>query len=157
MQREKTHAEAHGISEVLALFARTLFGRLVRTARRLGTDDGEAGAITFVQRFGSALQLNVHFHLLCAEGVFTNDGTFVPTPPPDDLDVQRLLETFLHRLRALLQRRGLEPLDALPDDALEVLQLQSSRLRLPNAAHPLRRRLCLTPRCARPSPPCPSP
>jgi hypothetical protein len=28
------------------------------------------GGITFIQRAGSALQLNVHFHTLCPEGVF---------------------------------------------------------------------------------------
>ena len=71
------------------------------------------GSVTFVQRFGSALQLNVHFHLLAPEGVFTADGAFVPLPPPDDEDVRALLEASLHRLHALLDRWDLEALGAL--------------------------------------------
>lgn len=34
-------------------------------------------AITFVQRFGSALQLNVHFHVLVLDGAFDDDGVDV--------------------------------------------------------------------------------
>jgi len=30
----------------------------------------EAGAVTLIQRFGSALNLNVHFHMLFLDGVY---------------------------------------------------------------------------------------
>jgi hypothetical protein len=89
------------------------------------------GSVTFVQRFGSALQLNVHFHLLAPEGVFTAAGAFVPLPPPDDEDVRALLEASLHRLQALLDRWDLKALGALPQDALEALYLSSARARPP--------------------------
>jgi hypothetical protein len=63
------------------------------------------GAITFVQRFGSALQLNVHFHVLVPDGAFdahcarerselakfpvpTDDGVFVADEAPNDDDVR---------------------------------------------------------------------
>ena len=32
------------------------------------------GAVTFIQRFGSALNLNLHFHVLFIDGVFSSKG-----------------------------------------------------------------------------------
>lgn len=44
---------------VLGVFVRTLLGALHRRARHeLGIQDGRTGAITVIQRFGSALNLN---------------------------------------------------------------------------------------------------
>lgn len=127
---------------VLDCFARTLFGWQRRRARDLGTRNGAPGAVTFVQRFGSALQLNVHFHLLSPDGLFTPEGAFVPLPPPDDEDVRMLLERFLHRLKALLERWDLEALEGLPDDALTALWWESARARPPSAGPdaPVRRK-----------------
>lgn len=50
--------------------------------------------------------------LVSAEGVFTEDGTFVALPPPEDEDedVQGVLGKFLQRLTALLERFDLEAL-----------------------------------------------
>jgi hypothetical protein len=46
--------------------------------------DGQTGTVTVIQRFGSALRLNVHFHTLVLDGVFsdTRPGplTFHPAP-----------------------------------------------------------------------------
>jgi hypothetical protein len=61
------------------------------------------GAITFVQRFGSALQLNVHFHVLVPDGAFDEHGAFVAAEPPDDHDVRDLLVRAGRRVIALLQ------------------------------------------------------
>jgi hypothetical protein len=49
---------------VLAVFLRVLLSFERRRARRLGHEDPEGGAVTAIQRFGSALNLNVHFHCL---------------------------------------------------------------------------------------------
>lgn len=56
---------------VLGVFARTLLAFYVRTARALGISDGQTGTVTVIQRFGSGLQLNVHFHTLVLDGVFS--------------------------------------------------------------------------------------
>jgi hypothetical protein len=68
---------------------RALFAELRRRARQhWGTRASQCGAVTFVQRFGSALNLNVHFHTLALDGVYTDDGSpgaaprFAPLPPP---------------------------------------------------------------------------
>jgi hypothetical protein len=62
---------------------------------------------------GSALQLNVHFHILVPEGLFAapspgtgTRATFLPLPPPTDDEVKALLRTVMHRVVDLLNRRG---------------------------------------------------
>src|SRR6266851_3673372 len=62
---------------------RAIFASLRRWARREGVRDPRAGAVTFVQRFGGALNLNVHFHCVMPDGVFVREnGTvrFVALP-----------------------------------------------------------------------------
>ncbi|MFT4974174.1 MAG: hypothetical protein ACI8S6_000056 [Myxococcota bacterium] len=54
---------------VLAVVLRTIFGHLRRAARKRGLKAPRCGSITTVQRFGSALNLNVHFHILIPDGV----------------------------------------------------------------------------------------
>jgi hypothetical protein len=62
------------------------------------------GAITFVQRFGSALQLNVHFHVLVPDGAFDDDGAFVADEAPGDNDAHKLLLRAGRKDIAVLQR-----------------------------------------------------
>ena len=62
------------------------------------------GAITFVQRFGSALQLNLHFHVLVPDGAFDHDGVFVADDAPDDHDVRELLVRAGRKVIAMLRR-----------------------------------------------------
>ena len=78
-------------------------------ARAQGYADARCGSVTFVQRFGSALNLNPHFHVLMLDGVYVSseEGAtpeFVPAPPLGDGDVQRIAA---HRLVRLLQQRGI--------------------------------------------------
>ena len=82
-----------------------------RRARGLGIREGRSGSLTVIQRFGSALNLNVHFHTLVLDGVFTSAAPdtvrFHPTPPPTDAEVARLLTVIRRRVLRLLGRRGL--------------------------------------------------
>jgi hypothetical protein len=57
------------ITEVLGVFIRAVFGDLRRRAADYGIEKAQCGAVTFVQRFGSALNCNVHFHALLLDGV----------------------------------------------------------------------------------------
>ncbi|MEO8604037.1 MAG: transposase [bacterium] len=73
---------------------------------------GRGGAVTAIRRCGSALNTNVHFHILLAEGVFapTPGGAlrFVPAPrPPTDMEVGRLLAAVRRRILRLARRHGL--------------------------------------------------
>jgi hypothetical protein len=104
---------------VLAAFVRALLGFERRRAREQGID-GRGGAVTAIQRCGSALNTNIHFHPLVAEGVFEEqqDGSqrFVAAPvPPTDIEVARLLASVRRRIVRLVRRHGIE-LDGALDD-----------------------------------------
>ena len=48
---------------------RAILGFLRRRARDAGVTDGRGGAVAILQRFGGALNLNVHIHALVVDGV----------------------------------------------------------------------------------------
>ncbi|MCP4606469.1 MAG: hypothetical protein GY847_39175 [Proteobacteria bacterium] len=57
------------------------------------------------QRFGSALNLNPHFHSLLLEGVFNaRSNVFHPAPPLQDEGVKEIVETIAHRVFRLLRK-----------------------------------------------------
>jgi len=109
--------------EVLAVYVHALRGFYRRRARRAGIADGETGAVTAIQRFGSGLNLNVHYHTLFLDGVFCRDSDgwrFVPAPPPTPRELARLVAAIARRTERLLARRGLAlgPSDADARDPL---------------------------------------
>lgn len=55
---------------VTAAFVGAVFAWIRSRARRRGVRDGRTGAVVIVQRFGGALNLNVHLHALVLDGVF---------------------------------------------------------------------------------------
>ena len=57
--------DARMVSDVLRIFTKTVFGSLIRRSREFGAiRNAQCGAVTFIQRFGSALNLNLHLHML---------------------------------------------------------------------------------------------
>ena len=83
------------VTQVLSIVYRAISGHLIRKAG-LTRAGGVTGAVTLVQRFGSALNLNVHFHLLVLDGVYRRAGqgrlVFVPVPAPSAGELQRLVQ-----------------------------------------------------------------
>jgi hypothetical protein len=63
--------DASLLGEVLAALTRTVFGSLRRRAREVGIEHGQCGTVTFIQRFGGSLNLNVHFHMLAPMSLAT--------------------------------------------------------------------------------------
>ena len=96
---------------VVAVDMRAVLGCLRGRACWDGVADGRGGAVAIVQRFGGALNLNVHVHALVLDGVFAKDRSgivrFHPTPRLTTLDVAEVLATVEPRIRRLLERRGL--------------------------------------------------
>ena len=96
--------------KVLAVHVRALRAFYRRRARRDGLTDGETGAVTAIQRWGSALNLNVHFHTLVLDDVFTHDADgalrFVSAPPPTPQEIARLVATIARRVTTLARRHG---------------------------------------------------
>ncbi len=66
--------------------------------------------MTLIQRFGSALNLNVHFHLLVPDGDYRRDGedrlVFVPVPAPSTEALERLVQRIAERIGRSLERSG---------------------------------------------------
>lgn len=59
---------------VLRVFVRVVFGFHRSRAAARGSPEGRAGSVTVIQRFGGALNLNVHFHSLVPDGVWVERG-----------------------------------------------------------------------------------
>jgi hypothetical protein len=87
---------------VVAVFVRAVLGCLRARARDGGVADGRGGAVAVIQRFGGALNLNVHIHCLVLDGVFAKDPAgalaFHPVPHLTTLDVAEVLATVEPRI-----------------------------------------------------------
>ena len=81
----------------------------------------------FLQLFGSALQLTPHLHALLPEGLWGDDGEWVPLPPPEDDAVEAVLHRLLRQLRATFA--ALE--SRWPEEAEELLWAEAAQHRLP--------------------------
>jgi hypothetical protein len=96
---------------LVVVYLRAVLGWLRGRARWDGVADGRGGAVAVIQRFGGALNLNVHVHALVLDGVFARDRAgaleFHPAPRLTTLDVAEVLATVEPRIVRLLDRRGL--------------------------------------------------
>jgi hypothetical protein len=135
--------DARLTSEALRAFLRALFAELRRRARHdWGVQTRQCGAVTFVQRFGSALNLNLHFHTLALDGVYAADGgpgtapRFLPLPPPDDDAVARVLAGTARRLQRIVAKRAAEDEDTLARDEPLLAMLAAASLRARSASGP---------------------
>jgi Putative transposase len=68
-------------------------------------------AVVIVQRFGAALNMNIHAHAMVLDGVFAEDAArgglhFFPCQPPTDAEMDAVLATIAWRVRRVLVRRG---------------------------------------------------
>ena len=66
---------------VVGLFLRSMLGFHSRKARENSLDFGRGGAVVQIQRFGSPLNLNVHFHALVLDGVLHAAPDAIAAPP----------------------------------------------------------------------------
>lgn len=67
-------AEPKALSEVLAVVQRGISTFLIRRAGFTVASGAKTGAVTLIQRFGSALNLNIHLHMLFLHGACRLDG-----------------------------------------------------------------------------------
>jgi len=102
----------------------------------------QPGSVTFIQRFGSAINLNVHYHVVFLEGVYldrTDQGRtprFLPGEPPTDTDIADVVQKISRRvIRKLRQLGYLEAglnaavatgYDPLVDDAPELARTMTA-------------------------------
>jgi Putative transposase/Transposase zinc-binding domain len=110
--------------------------------RGVPRDKVQPGSVTFIQRFGSAINVNLHFHCVFLEGVYldrTEAGLtprFVTGEPPTDADIAAVITKISHRvIRKLRQLGYLEAgldaavatgYDPLRDDAPELARTMAA-------------------------------
>jgi hypothetical protein len=90
-----------------------------RVARTRGIRAPLTGAVTFVQRFGGLVNLNVHFHLIVPDGVFASDGErlrFEILPVPTNANVLAILDRVMRRIARKLANDAAD--DHVDDNAV---------------------------------------
>jgi len=101
------------VTPVLNAFVRAVFASLRRRAReRYDVVNIKCGSVTFIQRFGGAANLNVHFHALVIDGVYVvpphaPQVKFFSLPAPSTEEVARVLADTAGRIARALERAGL--------------------------------------------------
>jgi Putative transposase len=96
------------LSEALRIVYRAIARLLIHKAV-CRQSQAQCGAITLIQRFGSALNLNVHFHMLIPDGVYlsgTDQANFRPVSAPTPAELQALVQRISERLGTGLARKG---------------------------------------------------
>ncbi len=71
--------------------------------------EAQTGAITLIQRFGSAANLNIHLHCLVLDGVYrvqNGAAEFHSARSPTTEQLQRLLSQIIQRIMKALTRNG---------------------------------------------------
>jgi len=97
------------VTPVLQVVHRVITRHLLGQAG-LKPDEADSGAVTLIQRFGSAANLNIHPHCLVLDGVYRRSagGTpeFVEACAPTNEALQSVLHKIITRTMKLLTRRG---------------------------------------------------
>jgi hypothetical protein len=100
---------------VLGIVYRCIATHLIKNAG-FSRKTAQAGAVTLIQRFGSALNLNVHFHMLFLDGIYLErpDGSlrFLWVKAPTNAELAGLTQTLARRIGRFLERQGLLERDA---------------------------------------------
>ena len=103
------------MGQVLRIVYRVIATHLIKKAG-FRHKTAKTGAVTLIQRFGSALNLNVHFHMLFLDGVYTthSDGSvrFQYTKAPTSTELISLTHIIAHRVGRFLEKQGLLERDA---------------------------------------------
>ena len=146
------------MTSVLAIIYRAITTHLTHKAGFAKTEV-KTGAVTLIQRFGSALNLNIHFHMLFLDGVYIGGSnghpmSFRQVNAPNRDELTRLTHTIAHRVAHYLERQGLlardtgniyltqEALDAADEDPSN--QLLGSSITYRIAVGPQQGRKALT-------------
>jgi len=97
------------MGKALGIVYRTIATHLTRKAGYTKST-AHAGAVTLIQRFGGALNLNIHFHMLFLDGVYAGgagSAKFRWVKAPTSSELNQLTHTIAQRLARYLERQGL--------------------------------------------------
>ena len=100
-------AYPQALGKVLGIVYRAISTHLIHKAG-FSLKDGATGAVTLVQRFGSALNLNIHFHILFLDGVYVyrdnRSPRFQRVKVPDTSELEELVHLISKRVGPLSGR-----------------------------------------------------
>ena len=102
-------SDPKAMTGVLAIVYRTIATHLIHKAGFIKSM-AQTGAVTLIQRFGSALNLNIHFHILFLDGVYGSDGLslrFRQVKAPSGIELTQLVHTIATRVGRYLERQDL--------------------------------------------------
>ncbi len=98
------------MSRALGIVYRTISGHLIKKSG-YSRKTAQTGSVTLIQRFGSALNLNVHFHMLFLDGVFIKNqygkASFKRINGPEQQELTELLHKLSCRVAGFLEREGI--------------------------------------------------
>ena len=103
-------AHPHAMGKVLGIVHRVISSHLIHKAGH-SLKEGATGAVTLIQRFGSALNLNIHFHILFLDGVYVyrddRPPRFQRVKAPNKDVLEELIQLISQRVGRCLERQGL--------------------------------------------------
>ena len=98
------------MGQVLGIVYRVIATHLIRKAG-FTKKRAHTGAVTLIQRFGSALNLNIHFHMLFLDGIYVDGANgssrFRWVKAPTSAELAQLAHTIAQRIGRFLERQGL--------------------------------------------------
>lgn len=114
------------MGRVLGIVYRVIATHLVKKAGH-NHKTAHTGAVTLIQRFGSAFNLNIHFHMLFLDGVYVDScheaARFRWVKAPTSAELTQLAHATAHRVGRFRERQSLLERDAenshLASDAVD--------------------------------------
>jgi len=93
------------LSKIMQIIHRAIAIDIIHRAGFL-KKQAKTGAVTYIQRFGSALNLNIHFHMLFLDGVITQtqgQSQFKRVKAPNHSDMENLIHLISQRIANYLE------------------------------------------------------
>ena len=98
------------LKKVNRIFCDEIRNYLRKKARRLGVKGGETGIVSYLQRAGGALNLNLHYHLLVLGGLYTTgeggEAIFTRIPGIHNDELARVVRGVSRRVIKYLRKAG---------------------------------------------------
>ena len=111
-------------SKVHRIIIKTIESYYKTAAESRGISDPQTGAVTFVQHFGSALNFNLHYHILFLDGVYSKDGKrFYEITDLANANVEQIIASIAGKIIKHCQKLGL-----ISDDPEQIQNLKMDEL-----------------------------
>jgi hypothetical protein len=124
--------KADVLTTIARIFVESVFALYRGRAKGDGVEAPQCGAVNFVQRCGSSVNLHVHYHLVVLDGVFARDAegqlVFHPAHAPTPAELDAIVARTARRSNGWLRRHGHvddSPLEARSNEPPEQTALEA--------------------------------